>query len=433
MAMPLCRQASLPFPVTAARPCHHERRLRPFVQGQRRPTRCHSYQSDVLLVDAQNVLSRAHADHRRSCRLAGETTVGSFAAWLHFLAAAQPQLLVAVFDAPSVKRGPQQQRQALAPEYLSRRQKRKQAQHGQGGSGSSATLTAGTAQASSPAGRRAAGGDPLRPYKRQVAELGGLSLEAAGGWEADDGLAAACAAVQARHPTARVLVASGDGDMQQLLAPQVAWLQLHNQHSLSWPLGLELVTASAFQQQHGFPAAAYPDWLALVGKREASIQGAGVGGKSAAKLLTRYGGLEAVLAAAEAGELKGWGPAVARLVQGGAGSGGRGSRSSGGGDDAAWEQRKAQLRRNRRLFAAAADPSVVEPRGWVQFLAAAGSWAAAVAAAGSQAPGTDSTGALLPLLHGAMRHHIKLVQGAGYRVQLTLAAGGVLPPGLLAS
>jgi hypothetical protein len=33
----------------------------------------------------------------------------------------------------------------------------------------------------------------------------------------------------------------------------------------------------------------------------------------------------------------------------------------------------------------------------------------------------DHTGALLPLLHGAMRHHIKLVQRAGYRVTLRLA------------
>jgi len=48
-----------------------------------------------------------------------------------------------------------------------------------------------------------------------------VCLEAAAGWEADDGLAAAASAVRQRQPWARVLVASGDSDMQQLLKPQV--------------------------------------------------------------------------------------------------------------------------------------------------------------------------------------------------------------------
>ena len=165
--------------------------------------------ADVLLVDAQNVLSRAHADHRRGCRLRGESVAGSFADWLQFLSAlAQPQLMVAVFDASRARRPVQQQREQLAPEYLQRRRRRQQAP-----------------QPASPASKSAAasggGGDPLRPFKQQVTQLGGVSLEAAGGWEADDGLAAACVAVQRRHPTARLLLASGDGDMQQLLAPQV--------------------------------------------------------------------------------------------------------------------------------------------------------------------------------------------------------------------
>lgn len=323
--MQACRQAASHCSVTAARFCSSERRVVPSPQAVRRPTRCHSCQSDVLLVDAQNVLSRAHADCRRGCRLAGETAGSSFATWLHFLVAvAQPQLLVAVFDSPAAKQGPQQQqRQVLAPEYLRRRQRRKQVQAVQGGGGSSSAAV-GTAPDRSPAARQAAG-DPLRPYKRKVAELGGLSLEAAGGWEADDGLAAASAAVRERHPAARVLLASGDGDMQQLLDPQVrsmrvcisggeglrrrpclllvnagvwrascfcgyltrpltrpcpswctgsqvAWLQLHSQTILSCPLGVGLVTAGAFQRQHGFPPAAYPDWLALVGERRCAPQ-----------------------------------------------------------------------------------------------------------------------------------------------------------------
>lgn len=240
-----------------------------------------------------------------------------------------------------------------------------------------------------------------------------------------------------------------------------------------------------------------------------------MGGKAATKLLARYGSLEAVLQAAAAGELKGWGPAAQRLLSGG-GSGGSGS--SGGGD------RIAQLRRNRQLFATNADASVVGSRGMQQLLEAlerlqpaqqaapeqqaascslapatelawlhpfharrwrhlqkvaaaaqqqpsssggsgrspwqpqhsatpqghavdgwaeqtggggaatfficpcdvvAGSWERAVATA-QQAPAEgDTTRALMPLLSGAMRHHVKLVQRAGYTVQLAL------PPPLL--
>lgn len=179
----------------------------------RRPhTRCPASSSaacDALLVDAQNVLSRAGSGGGGGGRrLSGEGVAGSFAAWLQFLAAvARPQLIVAVFDAPSSKRqAQQQQRQQLAPEYLQRRKRRRQTgSNRQDGSGSSS----------------GSGGDPLRPFKQQVQQLGGVCLEAAAGWEADDGLAAACAALRQRHPAARLLVASGDKDMQQLLDPQV--------------------------------------------------------------------------------------------------------------------------------------------------------------------------------------------------------------------
>ncbi len=170
--------------------------------------------SDVLLIDAQNVLSRAGAAAGR--RRPGESVSGSFADWLRFLAAAaQPQLMVAVFDTPAAKRAPQQQREQLAAGYLQRRKRRRQSPaEGQG--------SAGPAASSSTAAPRPAGGDPLRPFKREVEQLGGVCLEAAAGWEADDGLAAAVATVGQQHPIAHMLVASGDGDMQQLLAPQVS-------------------------------------------------------------------------------------------------------------------------------------------------------------------------------------------------------------------
>lgn len=97
--------------------------------------------------------------------------------------------------------------------------------------------------------------------------------------------------------------------------------------------------------------------LLRAGKKEASIAGASVGARTAAKLLGRYGSLEAVLAASAAGQLKGWGPAVQHLLD-------DSSPNSGGG------HREALLRRNRRLFAANSDPAVVGQHGMHQLLAA---------------------------------------------------------------
>ena len=258
---------------------------------------------DVLLVDGTNVLSRARSVYGRGCRLSGcgDSLAASFGDWLRFLATlVQPQLVLAVFDPPRQGDAQQQkqERSQLAPEYLQRRRRRQQHRSAGG-------------DAPTPAG----GGAPLVPLRRRVQQLGGVSLVAASGWEADDGLAAACRAVLQRHPSARVAVASGDGDVQQLLAPQVGcwggagvgqpialpleallldvgrrrrrrrhrvdcmlapccpalplqvdWLQLLAASSAERPLGVASVTAEEFERGHGFPPALYPDWLAFTGR-----------------------------------------------------------------------------------------------------------------------------------------------------------------------
>lgn len=227
--MQQCRVWSQPTPAAAAARLHCRRLQSTSARSHSRVQCCGSaLEADVAIIDAQNVLSRAHADHRRGCRLAGETAASSFADWLQFLqAVTSPRLMVAVFDAPAAKRGVQQ-RQLLSPAYLQRRQRRKgqQAQHAQASSGRPAATAADSQAAGKPG---AAAGDPLRPFKQSVRQLGGVCLEAANGWEADDGIAAACTAVVQRHHAARVVIASGDSDMQQLLSPQVR--QRHRQGS----------------------------------------------------------------------------------------------------------------------------------------------------------------------------------------------------------
>ncbi|KAG2454046.1 hypothetical protein HYH02_001087 [Chlamydomonas schloesseri] len=167
---------------------------------------------------------------------------------------------------------------------------------------------------------------------------------------------------QQQQPPLSVVVASGDSDMLQLLAlPGVGWLELRQLsraasaqepsplavaatpaltafgHSTgvtvsgsspaaaggpsSELLQLHLATAGG-SGDSGTPAsgpasfapcpppapqllspAAYPDLLALVGKPEAGVVGAGLSAKSARKLLLRYGNVEGVARAHAAGEL----------------------------------------------------------------------------------------------------------------------------------
>lgn len=57
--------------------------------------------------------------------------------------------------------------------------------------------------------------------------------------------------------------------------------------SAQHPSGLMLHSAAAFQAEYGFQPAAYPDFLALVGKKEASITGVGVSAKLAKTLLAK--------------------------------------------------------------------------------------------------------------------------------------------------
>ncbi|GLC35347.1 hypothetical protein PLESTB_000574500 [Pleodorina starrii] len=65
------------------------------------------------------------------------------------------------------------------------------------------------------------------------------------------------------------------------------------------------------------PPAAHADYLALVGKPEAGVPGVGVSNRTARKLLTRYGSVEGVVQAYEAGALDG----ALRPVAGGGGGG----------------------------------------------------------------------------------------------------------------
>ncbi|GIL42255.1 hypothetical protein Vafri_272 [Volvox africanus] len=75
-----------------------------------------------------------------------------------------------------------------------------------------------------------------------------------------------------------------------------------------------VVAARAVALQARLPPAAYADFLALVGKAEAGVPGVGVGARAARKLLIRYGSIDGIVKAYNAGILDG----SLRLICGGA-------------------------------------------------------------------------------------------------------------------
>jgi DNA polymerase-1 len=128
--------------------------------------------------------------------------------------------------------------------------------------------------------------DQLDLMPALVESFGFVSAQA-GGWEADDFLAASAA----RWP-GPVVVASNDRDAFQLVSGRVSILQ---------PVrggGFARVGIEEVRERYGIEPEQVPDFIALRGDPSDRIPGApGVGPKSAAALLHEYGTLEGALEA----------------------------------------------------------------------------------------------------------------------------------------
>jgi DNA polymerase-1 len=122
------------------------------------------------------------------------------------------------------------------------------------------------------------------------------------GYEADDFLAAAVAAEEARRGT--VVVASGDRDSYQLASERTTILFPTRGVS-----ELSRIGPAEVRERYGVEPAQVPDFIALRGDPSDKLPGArGVGPKTAADLLRRYESLDAALDAgrfaAQADELR---------------------------------------------------------------------------------------------------------------------------------
>jgi len=117
----------------------------------------------------------------------------------------------------------------------------------------------------------------------------GFVVAKAPGYEADDFLAAGVAREEQRGGTA--LVASGDRDAFQLASDTTVILHPVRAGEMA------RVGPSEVRERYGVEPKQVPDFIALRGDPSDKIPGApGVGPKSAASLLRRYGSLEAALA-----------------------------------------------------------------------------------------------------------------------------------------
>jgi 5'-3' exonuclease len=117
----------------------------------------------------------------------------------------------------------------------------------------------------------------------------GFAAAKAPGYEADDFLGAAVAEEEGRG--GHVLVATSDRDMFQLASERTTLLMPRRGVS-----DIQRVGPAEVRERYGVEPAQVPDFIALRGDPSDKLPGApGVGAKTAASLLGRYGSLEAAL------------------------------------------------------------------------------------------------------------------------------------------
>ena len=145
---------------------------------------------------------------------------------------------------------------------------------------------------------------PQIPVLMEVLDALGLARVGAAGFEADDVIGTIAAAA-----TDPVEVVSGDRDLFQVVrdAPPV-----HVLYVGKGVRNLEVMGEAEVAEKYGVPGRGYADFAVLRGDPSDGLPGVkGVGAKSAAALVTRFGSLDAMVTALDAGTDDGF-PAGAR-------------------------------------------------------------------------------------------------------------------------
>ncbi len=138
--------------------------------------------------------------------------------------------------------------------------------------------------------------EPQVPVLLKVLEAAGLCAVGAAGFEADDVIATLAARYDERGDS--VDVVSGDRDLIDLTTDRVRVL-----YTGKGIAKLVEFTPAEVLAQYGVPAAHYADFAMLRGDPSDGLPGvAGIGVKTAATVVGRFGPIEAIVAAAESGD-----------------------------------------------------------------------------------------------------------------------------------
>jgi DNA polymerase-1 len=134
----------------------------------------------------------------------------------------------------------------------------------------------------------------------KILELIGVPVLGVEGFEADDVIATIATTFSARHPDVRVRIISKDKDLKQLLGSGTPHTEMYDIHTDV------LITEQTLKDELGITPAQVIDMLTLMGDTVDNVPGVpGIGPKTAAQLIAEHGTLEAVIAAAESGAIKG--------------------------------------------------------------------------------------------------------------------------------
>ncbi|GAA4220223.1 5'-3' exonuclease [Streptosporangium album] len=135
---------------------------------------------------------------------------------------------------------------------------------------------------------------PQVPVIERVLDAVGIARVGVPGYEADDVMGTL--AVRSKGP---VDIVTGDRDMFQLVDDAQPIRVLYTARGVK---NLELVDEAAVAAKYGVPGRSYADFATLRGDPSDGLPGVpGVGDKTAAALITRFGSLEALLGAVDSG------------------------------------------------------------------------------------------------------------------------------------
>ncbi|MEO3810168.1 5'-3' exonuclease [Sphaerisporangium sp. B11E5] len=145
---------------------------------------------------------------------------------------------------------------------------------------------------------------PQVPVIEQVLDALGVARIGVPGYEADD-VIGTCAA----RATGAVDIVTGDRDLFQLVDDVKPCRVLYTIKGIR---NLQVIDEAAVTAKYGIPGRTYADFATLRGDPSDGLPGVpGVGEKTAAALITRFGSLDVLLAALDAGETDGF-PAGSR-------------------------------------------------------------------------------------------------------------------------